>query len=185
MTTTAHGRRRIYSGATHPAPLAPIDERKRPAKRPAPPLRPSPLDRLPPRLRAKAHAVLQDFLAYARQKRRREVKPVEVAPVEILPPVAPPPTPDPQPPAKPRHPFVPRRSPQHAAEPIQRIEKILAWLKENQSGTIYQIAVGIGINNPPAISKALNDGLPGVSVVGTEVRRNGRPALLWGIKDNA
>jgi hypothetical protein len=68
MTVTAHHSRRVYSGATHPAPLAPLDGRKRPAKKNAD-IRFHVVKLRPP------DEAIEDFLTYVREKRRDKSSP--------------------------------------------------------------------------------------------------------------
>ena len=159
MTITAHNKRRVYSGATKPNPLAPPDGRKRPRKRAAPPLRPSPLDRLHPKKHALAHAAVQDFLAYARLRKSAtvEVSAPEVAPVAL-----------------------------EAAPPkISEKEKVRAWLISSGPATAAQIAAGCGLGQGSHASRALRGGIPGVGVVDTVDRaEGGKPVKVWGVVDD-
>lgn len=159
MTVTAHNSRRVYGGATHPAPLAPPDGRKHPRKRAAPPLRPSSLDRLSPTKRALAHAAIQDFLAYARLRKSitAEVSTPAEAPVAL----------------------------ETDSPKLSEKEKVRAWLIANGPATAKQIAAGCGLGQGGHASRALRSGIPGIGVVDMiKPPHGGNLVKVWGVIDN-
>lgn len=169
MTTHAHASRRVYGGATHPAPLAPLDGRKRPAKRGAPPLRKSPLDRLPPKKRALAHAAIQDFLAYYRATRKAAIV-EEVAPV-IAPIVL----------AEPE----PHKKPRIYAEWGAAARKIKLWMDEHKRASAPEIAAALGMN-PSNVRRELRNGIDGIEIAETVPHpTGGKPMIIWKIKSDA
>jgi hypothetical protein len=158
MTVTAHNKRRVYSGATHPAPLAPLDERNRPAKRPAPPLRKTALDRLPENIRIHAYDALTEFWDHVRKVRQLEFIESEKQRQPNLIPIT---------------------------HPGDRREEIKAWLKESGPNIAANIAKAVGLNQGSDATKYLREGIPGVGVVGSiRLQTGGPPATLWGIVDD-
>lgn len=174
MTTNAHGNRRVYGGATHPAPLAPLDGRKRPAKRGAPPLRKTALDRLPEDMRIRAYDAIRGFWEYVRKKQQAAFleqekqrflvnKPlVEIAPAVLV---------ESEPP----------KAPRIYAEWGAAAAKIKLWMDEHKRASAPEIAEALGMN-PSNVRRELRRGIDGVEVAEIVPHpTGGKPVAIWGI----